>query len=199
VQFKDLEAMVVSQVTREQVQFAHRIEFAKATDATTFTEISVSLPSNQPILPNDIAKSLTEFEVFGRVSKPSGWVVDTFERKISLTAQNNSGHFQPDSQFQLALTPGPYRLAIVAKDLASGDTGTSLTKPAALRVIRNFFSSICTHPSDTLVVALGAVCTMLLTALSPILNFTRLKRSWLRRRPRPLSAEILYMKHESRP
>lgn len=39
VQFKDLEAMVVSQITREQVQFTHRIEFAKAAGATTFTKI----------------------------------------------------------------------------------------------------------------------------------------------------------------
>jgi GWxTD domain-containing protein len=127
VLFKDLEAMVVSRVTREQLQFAHRIEFAKATDATTFTEILVSLPSKQPSPPNDIAKSMTEFEVFGRVTKPSGWVVDTFEREFSLAAKNNSEHSQPDSEFQLALAPGTYRLAMVVKDLASGDTGTLYT------------------------------------------------------------------------
>jgi GWxTD domain-containing protein len=124
VQFKDLEAMVVSRIIREQVKFTHRIEFAKATRATTFTEISVGLPSNQPSPLNNTAKSPMEFEVFGRVSKPSGWVVDTFERKFSLAAKNDSGRFQRDTEFQLALAPGTYHLAIVVKDLASGNTGT---------------------------------------------------------------------------
>lgn len=127
VQFKDLEAVVSSQLTRQQVQFTHRVEFAAATDATTFTEISVSLPSNHPSSPNTIVKSPAEFEIFGRVSKPSGWIIETFERKISLTTQNNSGHSQADNEFHLALAPGTYRLAIVVKDLASADIGTLFT------------------------------------------------------------------------
>jgi putative addiction module component (TIGR02574 family) len=30
---------------------------------------------------------LTGFKVFGRISKPSGWVVETFERRVSLGAE----------------------------------------------------------------------------------------------------------------
>jgi GWxTD domain-containing protein len=127
VQFKDLEAVVTSRLTRQQLQFTHRIEFAKATDATTFTAISVSLPSDHPGLPNDIAKSPAEVEIFGRVSKPSGWIVDTFERRISLATQSNSGCSQLDNGFHLALAPGTYRLAIVVKDLSSGNLGTLYT------------------------------------------------------------------------
>jgi GWxTD domain-containing protein len=127
VQFKDLEAVVSSHLIREQVQFTHRIEFVKATDATTFTAILVSLPSNHPNSPSNIARSPGEFEVFGRVSKSSGRIVDTFERRISLTTQNNSGHSQTDDEFHLALAPGTYRLAIVVKDLAGGDIGTVFT------------------------------------------------------------------------
>jgi hypothetical protein len=127
VQFKDLEAMVTSRIIRKQVHFSHRIEFAKATHATTSAEISVNVPSNQPSPPNNTANSRTQFELFGRVSKPSGWVVETFERKTSFAAQNNSGDAQPDTHFHLALAPGTYRLAIVVKDSASGDTGTLYT------------------------------------------------------------------------
>lgn len=123
VQFKDLEAMVTSRIIRNQVHFSHRIEFAKATHATTLADISVNVPSTQRPL-NNAANSRTQFELFGRVSKPSGWVVETFERKISLAAQNNSGDAQLDTHFHLALAPGMYRLAIVVKDSASGDTGT---------------------------------------------------------------------------
>jgi hypothetical protein len=69
------------------------------------------------------AELLTEFEVFGRVSKPSGWVVDTFERRIFLEAQGS----RAATEFHLALAPGTYRLAIVVKDSASGNTGTLYT------------------------------------------------------------------------
>jgi GWxTD domain-containing protein len=127
VQFKDLEAVVSSHLIREQVQFTHRIEFAKATDATTFTAISVSVPGNHPSSPGTVAKSLGAFEIFGRVSKPSGRIVHTFERKISLTTQNNSGRSQTDDEFHLALAPGPYRLAIAVQDVARGDIGTRFT------------------------------------------------------------------------
>lgn len=78
VHFKDLEAMVVSRITRHQVQFSHRIEFAQATQATTLTKILVDVPSNQQSSSRNSTKPLAEFEVFGRVSKPSGWVVATF-------------------------------------------------------------------------------------------------------------------------
>jgi len=127
VEFKNLEALVVARITREQVQFTHRIEFAKATHATTFTEISVSAPSDHLDSPNNTAKSLTEFEIFGRVSRPLGRVVDTFERRITPTTQNNSGRSQALDEFHLALAPGTYRLAIVVKDLASGGVGTLYT------------------------------------------------------------------------
>lgn len=126
VQFKDLEAMVTSRIIRNQVHFSHRIEFAKATHATTLADISVNVPSIQGP-PNNTANSQTQFELFGRVSKPSGWVVETFERKISLAAQDISGDAQLDTHFHLALAPGMYRLAIVVKDSASGDTGTLYT------------------------------------------------------------------------
>lgn len=127
VEFKNLEALVVARITREQVQFTHRIAFAKTTHATTFTEISVSAPSDHLDSPNDTAKSLTEFEIFGRVSGPSGRVVDTFEGRIAPTPKNNSGRSQAEDEFHLALAPGTYRLAIVVKDLASGGVGTLYT------------------------------------------------------------------------
>lgn len=127
VQFKDLEAMVVSRITRQQVQFSKRIEFASATHATTVAWILVDVPSEQQSSSSKRAEPVTEFEVFGRVSKPSGWVVDTFERKVSVAGEASSEHSQPDSQFQLALEPGLYRLAIVVRDSANGDTGTLYT------------------------------------------------------------------------
>ncbi len=124
VQFKDLEAMVVSRIVRDQVRFSYQIEFAKATNATTLARILVYLPSEQPSSPSNDGDSPTGFEVFGRISKPSGWVVETFERKISLDGRRNSAPYQPDSQFNAAIVPGTYRLAIAVKNMVTGKTGT---------------------------------------------------------------------------
>jgi GWxTD domain-containing protein len=128
VHFRDLEAVVVAQLARDQVRFTHRIEFAKATHATTFATISISLGSDHQSSPNSVEKSPAEFEIFERVSsKSSGRVVDTFERKLSLMTPTDSGDHQTDEEFHVALAPGTYGLAIVVKDLASGEIGTLRT------------------------------------------------------------------------
>lgn len=124
VQFKDLEAMVVSRIIRDQVRFSRRIEFAKATNATTLARISVYLPSEQRNSPSTDGGPSTGFEVFGRISKPSGWIVETFEHKTALDARSDSAPYQPDCQFTVAITPGTYRLAIAVKNMVTGETGT---------------------------------------------------------------------------
>jgi GWxTD domain-containing protein len=123
VQFKDLEAIVTTQVVRDQVRFSHRIEFAKATNATTLVRILLRLPSQQLSSLSNNRDSSTEFEVFGRISKPSGWVVETFERKISLDGRGNSVEHQPNCRFNVAISPGTYQMSIVAKNMVTGETG----------------------------------------------------------------------------
>jgi hypothetical protein len=76
VRFKDLEAIVVSQVVRDQVKFSHRIEFAPATQATTLARIDIQIPCETCAPDGQIAPSLA-YPLFIRVSKPSGWIVYT--------------------------------------------------------------------------------------------------------------------------
>jgi len=128
VQFKDLEAMVVSRIVRDQVRFSHRIEFAKATNATTLARILVYLSSEQLSSPSNDQNPSTGYEVFGRISKPSGWVVETFEHKISLDGRRNSAQHQPDCQFNVAIAAGTYQLAIVVKNIVTRETGTLHTE-----------------------------------------------------------------------
>lgn len=70
VQFKDLEAMVVSRIVRDQLRVTHRIEFARATEATTLARILFYLPCEQTSSSSNNGDSSTEFEVFGRISRP---------------------------------------------------------------------------------------------------------------------------------
>lgn len=124
VHFKDLEAFVISGLERDQVHLTHRIEFSKATEATTLARIVVRAPGEQRDPSTSDALSLATFDVFGRISRPSGWIIETFEHKISADGQNNSAGHDNDTQFEAALAPGTYRLAIVVKNLDTGDVGT---------------------------------------------------------------------------
>ncbi len=123
VRFKDLEAMVVSHIIRDQVHFSHRVEYVRATHASTMARIFVDISADD--LSNSDGQAQKGFELFGRISRPSGWVVDTFERSGSFMQQVG----QPDSGLELniPLAPGSYRLAIVAKNLADGQTGVVFT------------------------------------------------------------------------
>ena len=83
VKFKGLEAMVVSRIIRDQVYFSCRVEYVRATQASTVARIVVDIPEDKPS--NSDVRAPRAVEVFGRISKPSGWVVDTFERSGSMS------------------------------------------------------------------------------------------------------------------
>jgi GWxTD domain-containing protein len=123
VRYKDLEAVVVSRIVRDEIRINHRIEFLKATHVTTLARILVYPPGGHARPPNNDRDSSAGFEVFGRLSKPSGWVVETFENKISLVERSDSVQDQPNCQFNVAIAPGTYRLAIAVKNTVTGETG----------------------------------------------------------------------------
>jgi GWxTD domain-containing protein len=123
VQYKDLEAVVVSRIVRDEIRIRHRIEFLKATHVTTLARILVYPPGEHTLPPNNDRDSSAGFEVFGRLSKPSGWVVETFEHKISLFERDDSRPDQPNCQFNIAISPGTYLLAIAVKNTVTGETG----------------------------------------------------------------------------
>jgi GWxTD domain-containing protein len=124
VKFKDLEAMAVTHIIREQIHFSYQTEFAKATHATTVARILMYMPGGRPAAVNTQNGSSAGFEIFGRISRTSGWVVETFERKIVFDNGRGSLKTAPDCQFNVPIAPGTYRLALVAKNLTNGEMGT---------------------------------------------------------------------------
>src|SRR5258708_38149671 len=123
VKFKDLEAMVVSQIIRHQVYFSHRIEYIRATHASTMSRFVVEIPAVQLSPPRKDGKSTTGYEIFGRITRPTGWVISTFERSGNADEHEETGQRNPNRETTAALEPGPYQLALVLKDIDSGRTG----------------------------------------------------------------------------
>jgi GWxTD domain-containing protein len=127
VKYKDLEALVVAQIVRDQIHFSHRIEYAKATHASIMARIVIDIPEDQLSPPARGEKPLATYEIFGRIAKPTGWVVSTFERCGQMDEQNESGEHNPNRETTVALEPGRYQLSLVVKDSDSGKTGVIYT------------------------------------------------------------------------
>jgi GWxTD domain-containing protein len=123
VMFKDLEAIVVTRMVRDQVKLTHRIDFAQATQATTLARIHIQIPLN----PNTSEGSV-QYQLFARVSRPSGWVVDTSELAASQIVHDKlDPAFNLDAHLNVPLPAGKYQLAVVAKNVKTGDVGVERT------------------------------------------------------------------------
>jgi GWxTD domain-containing protein len=127
VKYKDLEAVAISRIIRDQVHFHHRIEYARATHASTVAKILVDIPDEQLSPPGKEQDSAAGYEIFGRITKPTGWVVFEFERSGEVDGKNIPGQRHSGREATAALEPGPYELALVVKDIASGKVGVTHT------------------------------------------------------------------------
>jgi hypothetical protein len=123
IRFKDLEAILVSRIVRDQVKFSHRIEFAPATQATTLARIDIQIPCETCAHDGQIVPS-PAYQLSIRVSKPSGWVVDTSELTADIAVHDGSdSRLTLDAHLDVPLAPGTYQLAVVAKNAATGEVG----------------------------------------------------------------------------
>ena len=125
--FKDLEAMVTARIVRDQVHFDYRIDFLRATRNTALVPITVDVPDRELSFHAKGGNQTAILHLFGRITTPSGRVVETFEEAIS--------HDVPESQIPpslnsssiyqttVPLRAGQYRLDIVVNDVGSGKVG----------------------------------------------------------------------------
>lgn len=128
IRFKDLEALLVSQIVREQVKFRHRIEFAAATHATTLARIDIQIPCEACTHDGQVVPSAV-YPLFIRISKPSGWVVDTSELTADVAVHDRSDSgLIVTAHLDVPLSPGTYQLAVAAKNATTGGAGTLRTR-----------------------------------------------------------------------
>jgi len=126
IRFKDLEALVVSRVVRDQVKFSDRIEFAAATHATTLVRIDIQIPC-ETCTPD--GQTAAEYPLFVRVSKPAGWVVATSELVAGVAMHDKSdSKLALTAHLDVPVAPGTYQLAIATKNATTGDAGVLRTQ-----------------------------------------------------------------------
>lgn len=137
VQFKDLEAVVDSRMTANQIHFDCQSDFLRITADTDLVPITVQIPNRQMSFQDKNGVETATLHVFARITSLSGRVVNTFEDSIAADTPDSllQQYLQGFSIYQKAvpLSPGLYRLDVVVKDVNSSNLGVLNT---ALRVPR---------------------------------------------------------------
>jgi GWxTD domain-containing protein len=135
VKFKDLEAVVDSNIEYNTLPFQVEVDYVKITDTSVLTGITVQLENRDLLFKeeNGIHKGMVN--VFGRITTVTRKVVTYFEDPVTIetTADRLQGEVNRKSIYNkaLPLQPGMYRLQLVVKDVI-GETMS--THHIALRV-----------------------------------------------------------------
>jgi GWxTD domain-containing protein len=126
IRFKDLEALVVSRIVRDQVKFSDRIEFAAATHVTTLVRIDIQIACETC---TGDGQTAAEYPLLVRVSKPSGWVVATSELVAGVAIHDKSDSKPAlTAHLDVPVAPGTYQLVIATKNATTGDAGVLRTQ-----------------------------------------------------------------------
>ena len=127
VKYKDLEAVVESRLTPNQIHFAYMYDLLRITDETDLVPITIQIPNHEMSFQDKDGVETANMNLFARITSVSGHVVQTFEDNISkefpdsLFQQSLKG--QSIYQKAIPLRPGLYMIDIVLKDVNSGNLG----------------------------------------------------------------------------
>ncbi len=127
VKFKDLEALVTSRLVFNRLPFDLRTDFIRITDETLLVPVTLAIDKKNLNfeLKDEVHRAVVN--VFGRLTTPTGRIVQTFEDVVELNipAALFAGTLSQPAVYQkaLPLRSGLYKLNLVLKDLNSGSVG----------------------------------------------------------------------------
>ena len=125
VKFKDLEAAIRTRITYNVLPMRVRMDFIRVTNSSVLTNITLQFDNKDLQFQAKDGVQKAVVNVFGRVTTMSRRPVNTFERTVTVDAppqmlKEFAGR-QSIFQESIPLTPGTYRLNVVAKDITAGN------------------------------------------------------------------------------
>ncbi|HEV2299272.1 MAG TPA: GWxTD domain-containing protein [Candidatus Acidoferrales bacterium] len=127
VKYKDLEAVVESRLTPNQIHFQYMYDLLRITEETDLVPITIQIPNHEMSFQDKDGVETANMNLFARITGVSGRVVQTFEDNISKEFPDTlfQQSLKSSSIYQKAvpLRPGLYRIDIVLKDVNSGNLG----------------------------------------------------------------------------
>ncbi len=126
VKFKDLDAIVSSNIRYNTLPIKVQVNYIRITDSTVLTPITIQFERKDLNFQNKEGISKATVNIYGRITSMSRRVVNVFEEPVSIEvptellqkAATGSSIYQKT----VPLAPGMYRLNVVAKDIVSGNT-----------------------------------------------------------------------------
>lgn len=124
---KDLEAIVVARVVREQIHMDYRFDFLRVTGDSVLVPITLQVPNRELQFSGKDGVQSAVLNLYARIITLSGRVVQTFEDVISTDVPDSllrsSLSLSSIYQRSVPLRSGLYRLDVVIKDSRSGNVG----------------------------------------------------------------------------
>jgi len=135
VKFKDLQAVVSSNIRYNNLPFQARADYIRITDSTILTTVTIEFQRRDLQFKQKDNVSTSTVNIFGRITSITGKVVNTFEDPVSIEVPADMLQKALEGasiyQKEIPLAPGMYRLNIVCKDIVGGNM---TTYPMALNV-----------------------------------------------------------------
>lgn len=126
VKFKDLEALVSTNIRYNTLPMKVRVDYLKITDSTILTNVTIQFNRKdlQFQAKDDISKATVN--IFARITSISRRPINTFENVVAVEVPSELLAKAQDGvsvyQKSIPLAPGMYRLNVVAKDIVGGNT-----------------------------------------------------------------------------
>ena len=125
VKFKDLEAAIRTRITYNVLPMRVRMDFIRVTNSSVLTNITLQFDNKDLQFQAKDGVQKAVVNVFGRITTMSRRPINTFEHTVSVDApaqmlKEFAGR-QSIYQESIPLTPGTYRLNVVAKDVTAGN------------------------------------------------------------------------------
>jgi GWxTD domain-containing protein len=135
VKFKDLDAVVSSNIRYNTLPLKVQADFMRITDSTVLAAITVQLQRKDLQFQQKDNVSTATVNIYGRITSIAGRVVNYFEDTVTVPVPSDllGKAIEGSNIYQKAipLPPGMYRLNVVVKDVVGGNM---TTYPMALNV-----------------------------------------------------------------
>jgi GWxTD domain-containing protein len=136
IKFKDLEAIVTTNLSYNLLPFEYRADFVRVTDETINVPITIQIRKRDVSYQENQGVHQAVLHIFGQVKGINGRIANTFEDTVEINVVDAlfEQSLETSSVYQkvVPLPPGRYKLDLVVKDLHTDDVGTiteALTVP----------------------------------------------------------------------
>ncbi len=125
IKFKDLDAVVTSNIRFNTLPMKVRVDYIKITESTVLTPITIQFDRKDLNFQTKEGVSKATINIYGRITSMSRRVVNVFEEPVSIEVSSallqQAATGSSIYQKTVPLAPGMYRLNVVAKDIVSGN------------------------------------------------------------------------------